>query len=227
VAAFVLVVATMVVYWWRVDRPRTHAPLPSPGVTLSTSQPAATSAATPLIGISGSRDPGSPIAGNTAAVSRGTSGQSTPRAPFGERNQSGSTARRTRTANGADGSLERRDRAGRATLKLASEPTDSRRRAGSAASGGIAGTARTSSGALLAGVDVEARSPVLEGRKRAAVTDAKGRYRLDTLPPGTYTVTFRLAATGASRSDVDVVPDVVTSGVDGVLTPGSPASNGR
>ena len=56
----------------------------------------------------------------------------------------------------------------------------------------IAGTVKDASGAILPGVDVEAASPALIEKVRAAVTDGTGQYRIEDLRPGTYTVTFSL-----------------------------------
>ncbi len=56
----------------------------------------------------------------------------------------------------------------------------------------IAGAVRDSSGAVLPGVTVEAASPVLIEKVRTAITDGTGRYRIEDLRPGTYTVTFTL-----------------------------------
>jgi len=56
----------------------------------------------------------------------------------------------------------------------------------------IAGTVRDSSGSVLPGVTVEATSPVLIEKFRAAVTDGTGQFRVEDLRPGTYTVTFTL-----------------------------------
>jgi hypothetical protein len=56
----------------------------------------------------------------------------------------------------------------------------------------IAGAVRDSSGAVLPGVTVEAASPALIEKVRTAVTDGTGRYRIENLVPGTYTVTFTL-----------------------------------
>jgi hypothetical protein len=56
----------------------------------------------------------------------------------------------------------------------------------------IAGTVRDTSGAVLPGVTVEATSPALIEKVRAAVTDGTGQYRIEDLRPGTFTVTVAL-----------------------------------
>src|SRR5215471_12099585 len=56
----------------------------------------------------------------------------------------------------------------------------------------LTGVVSDSSGAVLPGVMVEARSPVLIEQVRSAVTDENGRYRIVDLRPGTYSVTFAL-----------------------------------
>ena len=45
---------------------------------------------------------------------------------------------------------------------------------------------------MLPGVTVEAASPALIEKVRNAVTDGAGRYRIESLQPGAYTVTFTL-----------------------------------
>src|SRR5947208_13367786 len=57
----------------------------------------------------------------------------------------------------------------------------------------LAGTVKDASGAVLPGVTVEAASPALIEKTRSAVTDATGQYRIESLQPGTYTVTFTLS----------------------------------
>ena len=56
----------------------------------------------------------------------------------------------------------------------------------------IAGSVKDSSGAPLPGVAVEASSPALIEKTRTAVTDGHGRYRIEDLRPGVYTVRFTL-----------------------------------
>jgi len=56
----------------------------------------------------------------------------------------------------------------------------------------IAGATRDTSGAALPGVTVEASSPALIEKVRTTVSDERGLFRIVSLPPGTYTVTFAL-----------------------------------
>jgi hypothetical protein len=48
----------------------------------------------------------------------------------------------------------------------------------------LAGEVKDTTGAVLPGVTVEAASPALIEKVRAAVTDGSGRYRIESLPPG-------------------------------------------
>src|SRR5207244_9207789 len=56
----------------------------------------------------------------------------------------------------------------------------------------VTGVVADTSGAVLPGVTVEAKSPALIEQLRSAVTDEGGRYRIVDLRPGSYTVTFAL-----------------------------------
>ena len=56
----------------------------------------------------------------------------------------------------------------------------------------IGGTVSDTTGGVLPGVTVEARSPALIEQVRTAVTDGNGQYLLVALETGTYTVTFTL-----------------------------------
>ena len=71
----------------------------------------------------------------------------------------------------------------------------------------LAGAVKDSSGAVLPGVNVEASSPVLIEKARTATTDAAGQYRIESLQPGTYAVTFTLPGFATVRRD-----DVIMSG---------------
>lgn len=57
--------------------------------------------------------------------------------------------------------------------------------------GGLVGTVTDSSGAILPGVTVEARSTSMQGA-RTDVSGPDGTYRIALLPPGNYDVTFTL-----------------------------------
>lgn len=54
---------------------------------------------------------------------------------------------------------------------------------------------------MLPGVTVEAASPALIEKVRAAVTDSEGIYRVINLAPGQYTVTFTLAGFSTVRHE--------------------------
>ena len=64
--------------------------------------------------------------------------------------------------------------------------------------GSIEGTVRDSSGAVLPGVTVEARSPALVG-VQSTVSDANGTYRFPALAPGRYELTATLQGFSAAR----------------------------
>jgi len=84
----------------------------------------------------------------------------------------------------------------------------------------LAGVVTDNSGAVLPGVTVEASSPALIEKVRTATTDGSGRYRIESLQPGQYAVSFSLA--GFSTQKREGVPltgtGVVT--VNGELTVG-------
>jgi Carboxypeptidase regulatory-like domain len=69
-------------------------------------------------------------------------------------------------------------------------------------SGSILGVVKDSSGAVLPGVTVEARSPSLVG-VQIATSEVDGSYRFPALPPGTYEVTAKLQGFADKR-----LPDV-------------------
>ena len=61
------------------------------------------------------------------------------------------------------------------------------------AQGTLTGTVRDAQGAVMPGVTVEASSDALIENTRSVITDASGQYRIIELPPGTYSLTFRLS----------------------------------
>src|SRR5690348_17354215 len=69
------------------------------------------------------------------------------------------------------------------------------------AQGTLTGTVKDQSGAALPGVTVEAASPALIEKSRTAVTDGAGQYRLPSLNPGTYTLTFSLTGFNVVRRE--------------------------
>ena len=84
----------------------------------------------------------------------------------------------------------------------------------------IAGAVRDASGAVLPGVTVEAASPALIEKVRSAVTDGNGRYRIENLQPGTYSVTFTLAGFAPYRRDGLLVSGTGVITVDSELRVG-------
>ena len=84
--------------------------------------------------------------------------------------------------------------------------------------GSIAGRVDDSSGGSLPGVTVEAKSPSLQG-SRVAETNLRGEYRLALLPPGLYTVSYKLEGFAPmTRRDVVVSLGKETT-LDGALKP--------
>src|SRR3954447_21068231 len=80
--------------------------------------------------------------------------------------------------------------------------------AASAQTSAIAGVVKDSSGAVLPGVMVEASSPALIEKVRSAVTDSSGQYKIGSLRPGTYTVTFTLPGFSVvKRENVELTSD--------------------
>src|SRR5476651_2323958 len=76
--------------------------------------------------------------------------------------------------------------------------------------GSISGKVSDSSGAVLPGVTVEARSDVLPG-PRVTVTGSDGNYQLPALPPGTYTVTYTLQGMKTVTRQVTVSLSQITT----------------
>lgn len=84
----------------------------------------------------------------------------------------------------------------------------------------ISGQVKDSSGAVISGVKVEAASPALIERLRAATTSGDGRYTIIDVRPGTYTITFTIEGFTAVKQQVEV-PSNVTVPVDAEMRVGS------
>ena len=73
--------------------------------------------------------------------------------------------------------------------------------------GVLSGTVTDTTGFVLPGVAVEARSTTEGGPERTVFTDSAGRFAIAALPPGTYDVTFTLPGfTTTVRDAVEVTP---------------------
>ena len=83
------------------------------------------------------------------------------------------------------------------------------------------GLVRDESGAVLPGVSVEAASPVLIEKVRAAITDAQGRYAIVDLRPGVYRLTFSLVGFSTVVRDGVELPSSFTATVNVDLKVGS------
>jgi hypothetical protein len=76
----------------------------------------------------------------------------------------------------------------------------------------ITGVVRDTSGAVLPGATVEAASPALIEKVRAAVTDGSGQYRIENLRPGTYEVSFTLTGfRSVKREGIELTGTFVAS----------------
>ena len=72
----------------------------------------------------------------------------------------------------------------------------------------ISGVVTDTTGAVVPGVTVEARSATQNQAARTVVTDEAGRYRFANLQPGTYSVTFTLEGfNSATRPDITLTSD--------------------
>jgi hypothetical protein len=85
----------------------------------------------------------------------------------------------------------------------------------------IAGVARDASGAVLPGVTVEVSSPALIEKTRSAVTDGSGQYKIISLLPGIYEVTFTLSGFSTFKRDGIEVTGSQTITVNGDMKVGA------
>src|SRR2546423_11727634 len=86
--------------------------------------------------------------------------------------------------------------------------------AAAAAGGSISGTVTDQRGAVIVGATVTVYAEA-GGQPVATVkTDAKGQYKVETLPPGTYTVVGEAAGFAAARVERQVVEEGKTAKAD-------------
>ena len=84
----------------------------------------------------------------------------------------------------------------------------------------IAGQVKDASGAVLPGVTVEASSPALIEKVRSVSTGGTGQYRIELLPPGTYTVTFALPGFSTVKREGIQLTGTFTATIDADLRVG-------
>ena len=87
----------------------------------------------------------------------------------------------------------------------------------------ITGTVKDASGAVLPGVTVEATSPALIEKVRAAVTDGTGQYRIVDLRPGAYSLTFALPGFNTVKRDGIELTGTFTASINAELRVGGVA----
>jgi Carboxypeptidase regulatory-like domain len=87
----------------------------------------------------------------------------------------------------------------------------------------IAGVVKDTSGAVLPGVTVEVSSPALIEKTRTAVTDGAGQYKIVSLLPGLYEVTFTLSGFATYKRDGIEVTGSQTIAVNGEMKVGTVA----
>ena len=85
----------------------------------------------------------------------------------------------------------------------------------------LGGTVTDTTGGILPGVTIEARSPALIEQVRTTVSDGSGQYLIIDLAAGTYTVTFSLPGFSTFIREGIETAGTGTANVDGQLQVGS------
>jgi hypothetical protein len=85
----------------------------------------------------------------------------------------------------------------------------------------IAGVVKDATGAVLPGVTVEAASPALIEKVRTVVTDDQGEYKIVSLRPGAYSITFTLVGFSTVRREGIELTASFTATVNAELRVGS------
>ncbi len=86
---------------------------------------------------------------------------------------------------------------------------------------GISGQVKDATGGVLPGVTVEASSPALIEKTRVATTDGAGEFKIVSLPPGAYTISFSLTGFSSVRREGIVLTTGFTATVDAELRVGA------
>ena len=89
------------------------------------------------------------------------------------------------------------------------------------AQGSIVGVVKDTSGAVLPGVTVEASSPALIEKTRTGITDGTGQYRIESLTPGAYTVTYTLTGFNTVKREGIVLTGSFTATINAELRVGA------
>lgn len=86
----------------------------------------------------------------------------------------------------------------------------------------ISGVVKDSSGAVMAGVNVQAASEALIEKQRTIITNNEGAYRIVDVRPGTYTMTFSFDGFSTVKQQTEV-PANITVTVDASMKVGAAA----
>ena len=92
---------------------------------------------------------------------------------------------------------------------------------GTASAQAIGGAVTDTTGGVLPGVTVQARSPVLIEEVRTAVTDSAGQFLITALQSGVYSVTFTLSGFSTQMREGVELSSGFTANIDAQLTVGS------
>jgi hypothetical protein len=85
----------------------------------------------------------------------------------------------------------------------------------------ISGTVQDATGGVLPGVTIEAASPALIEKVRTSTSDGSGEYKIISLPPGVYTVTFSLTGFSTMKREGIELTTGFTAGVNAELRVGA------
>lgn len=87
--------------------------------------------------------------------------------------------------------------------------------------GTIAGVVKDTTGGVLPGVTVEVSSPALIEKVRTATTDGQGQYKVVSLRPGVYSVSFTLEGFGTVKREGVELTAAFTATINAEMKPGT------